>query len=213
RPCCPAARASTAPAPRRASRTAPPGSLRSPATAATDRTRITTRALPARARPFQARATRVTTRSSTAANTSPSGRAPGRAPTPTIEDERRRRVSATSPALRPACRRPRVADDLDVVALAIFDEGRVVMRAVVGARPGLAVVLAPCRERGGVERVDLLRVVDAEGVVPAPAGLAVASQPEDLLCSRPHPERIPHVHVDLHSDRAERRAVESARRR
>ena len=42
----------------------------------------------------------------------------------------------------------------DAVAVRIDDERRVVLRAVVGANAGLAVVLATILQRSGVEGVD-----------------------------------------------------------
>src|SRR3712207_8147794 len=49
---------------------------------------------------------------------------------------------------------PSVADDLDVVPVGVEDEGAVVVRVVLGAQAGGAVVLVAGGDRRGVERVD-----------------------------------------------------------
>jgi hypothetical protein len=73
-------------------------------------------------------------------------------------------IVALVPRASPAPSRTalRVAHDLDVVALGVVDERGVVARAVVGPRSGRSVVLAARAEGGGVERIDLFAMVDAE---------------------------------------------------
>ena len=60
-----------------------------------------------------------------------------------------------------------VVDGLDVVAVGVEDEGAVVVLVVVRAQAGLAVVGPARGERGGVEGLDLVLGVDAEGEVAA----------------------------------------------
>ena len=43
---------------------------------------------------------------------------------------------------------------LDAVAVGIDDERRIIVRAVIGAKPGLAIVAPAALQRRGVERVD-----------------------------------------------------------
>ena len=83
----------------------------------------------------------------------------------------------------------RVADHLDVVPLAVLDEGRVVVGPVVRTRSGLAVVPAARRQRRPVKRVDLFAVVDAERIVSVPRGAWIPHQPEDVLVARAETER------------------------
>src|SRR5215218_8669621 len=45
---------------------------------------------------------------------------------------------------------------LDAVAVGIDDERRIIVRAVIGAKPGLAVVAPAALQRRGVEGVDAL---------------------------------------------------------
>src|SRR5581483_8707717 len=59
----------------------------------------------------------------------------------------------------------RVADDLDVVALAVLHERRVVVAPVPGARSRLAVVLPAGLHRSAIEGVDVGSLGDAQGVV------------------------------------------------
>src|SRR5262245_46842393 len=112
--------------------------------------------------------------------------------------------------LGPGPPRAGVADDLDVVPLAVLDERGVVGGTVVGTRSGLAMVLAARGQCRGVEGIDLLAVAHAKRVVAITRRLPVARQPEDVLLLRTHPEGGREVEVDLHADGAEHRRVEGA---
>src|SRR5580698_5654409 len=72
-----------------------------------------------------------------------------------------------------------VADDFDVVVLAVLDEGGVVVLPLIGTRAGLAVVAPAGGQRRGVERVHRLAGRHAKRIVTASRGPSVPREPED----------------------------------
>src|SRR5687768_4400378 len=71
-----------------------------------------------------------------------------------------------------------LADRFDVVAVRIDEERGEVAGAVVGAQPGLAVVLAAGLEPGGMEALDRFAVLRAEGDVRAARRLLLLVKPQ-----------------------------------
>src|SRR5256885_15574625 len=110
------------------------------------------------------------------------------------QDRASRREKALSFAGR------RVADDLDVVALAVLHEGGVVIATILRPRSGFAVILAAGGERRRVEGVDLFAVPNTKCIVAISACSPIAREPKDIFLFRPDPEGAGKIEVDLHPD-------------
>jgi len=88
-----------------------------------------------------------------------------------------------------------VADNLDVVALAVAHERGSSFFRRPGAAP-VCHVLAVRVERRGVEGIHLLTAVHAQRVVAIPRCLSVFHEPKDFFSFGAHAEGVRHFHVD-----------------
>jgi hypothetical protein len=112
-----------------------------------------------------------------------------------------------------------VTDDLDIVAVGVKHEGAVIMLVVERAQAGRAVVGGARRDRRGMERVDLLARLGAEGEMDARRRLAGIGEPEERLAvgaeagdvdTAGHVRRK--LHHDLDAERLQRCRIKPLRR-